>query len=85
MSRSGLMVLVQVDAAVEGATVIVVFEGQTSPTAVPVPGQRRGWRQLSAGLAAGMLVRALCGSAALALMHEVQQVRWAEVSDWLTF
>ncbi|EHN78876.1 hypothetical protein SMCF_1527 [Streptomyces coelicoflavus ZG0656] len=84
MNRSGLMLLVQVDGAVEGTTVIVVFEGQASAAAVPVSGQRRSWR-LSAVLAAGMLVRALCGSAALALMHGAQQVRWAEVSDWLTF
>ncbi|AOW87035.1 hypothetical protein [Streptomyces olivaceus] len=80
MSKSGRVVLVQVGEAVEGMTVIVVQEGQASATAASVPEPRSSWRRP----VAGVLVRALSSSAALALMHGAQQIRWAEVSDWLT-
>ncbi|MEW1658392.1 hypothetical protein [Streptomyces sp. NPDC093707] len=83
MSKNGRVVLVQVGGAAEGMTVIVVPEGRAGATAVLVPKPRCGWR-LSALPVAGMLVRALSGSAALALMHGAQQVRWAEAMDWLT-
>jgi hypothetical protein len=83
MSQSGRVVLIQVGEAAEGMTVIVVHEGQASATAASVPAPRRSWR-VSARPVAGMLVRALSGSAALALMHGAQQIRWAEVSHWLT-
>ncbi|QCR48666.1 hypothetical protein C1N79_19705 [Streptomyces sp. SGAir0924] len=84
MSNSGRVVLIhQVGETAEGMTVIVVHEGQASATAASVPVPRRSWR-LSARPVAGMLVRALSGTAALALMHGAQQIRWAEVWDWLT-
>ncbi len=81
MNMSGRVVLVQVDEAAERTTVIVVHEGQAGAMAVPEPLHRC---RLSVRLVAGMLVRALSGSVALALMHGTQGARWAEVLDWLT-
>ncbi|MFJ8645120.1 hypothetical protein ACIRNI_03180 [Streptomyces sp. NPDC093546] len=82
MNKDGRVVLVQIRGAAEGTTVVVVLEGQAGATAAPVPKLRHSWRLYALPLA-DVLVRALSGSAALALMHEAQQFRWSEVLDWL--
>lgn len=83
MSKDDVVVLIQKGAESETITVIVVSAGWARATAVPVPKPRRGWR-LSALPVAGVLARALDGSAALALAYWARQVRWGEVLVWLT-
>ncbi|MFF2116031.1 hypothetical protein ACFVXH_01790 [Kitasatospora sp. NPDC058184] len=82
MRTNGQVVRVKVSGATKGTTVIVELVGRAGEVSLPTPEPRRS-RRLGVLLAV-MLIRAFSGSAALALMHWAQRIRWAEALHWLT-